>query len=327
MFSVRLGLAVLLSLSAFPALAAAPPDSTEITPMDWVREVVRVRHAIEAVEDASPIAQPDLAAVALEDALALAAHPLSDGSVRDLVVQAQAVYEPHHGPVSMGPLSALEVTEIRGPMLAALDNNFAPPLESPAVAAARRAALAAEADRAQGPDWLFYPAASAPLVERQRRSARRLAQTGRRGRRTLRQIERTLARRGLPTDLQYVAVIESALNPRAESWAGARGLWQFMPETAAEFGLDSLTVEDPAASTEAAARYLRQLARMFEGDYQLALAAYNAGPGRVRRLMREHEAETGKKPTFWELHDALPRETRQYVPRFIAVAEALGARG
>ena len=331
MFSVRLGLIAFFCLAALPAAAApsgsAPSDSTEATPMDWVREVVRVRHAIEAVGAAPPLARADLAEAALEAALALAEHPLSDGTVRDLVVRAQAVYEPHHGPTATGPLSALEVAEIRGPMLAALGDDWARPLESPAAAAARAAALEAEAARAAGPDWLFYPAASAPLVEGQRATARRLARTGRRGRQTLRQIERTLARRGLPADLQYVAVIESALNPRAESWAGARGLWQFMPETAAEFGLDSLTVEDPAASTEAAARYLRQLARMFDGDYQLALAAYNAGPGRVRRLMRAHEEETGKKPTFWELHDALPHETRQYVPRFIAVAEALGARG
>ncbi len=324
-FAARFGLvAVLIGFSVLPASASgAVRDSTEATPLEWSRDVVRVRHAIEAIEDASPLAQADLAQAAFEAALDLVAHPLSDDSVRDLVVQAQAAYEPFHGPVETVPMSALEVAGIRGAALASLDHDFMVPLESPAL----RAALEAEAARAEGPDWLFYPAASAPLVERQRASASRLARTGRRGRRTLRQIERTLVRRGLPTDLQYVAVIESALNPRAESWAGARGLWQFMPETAAEFGLDSLTVEDPAVSTEAAARYLRQLARMFDGDYQLALAAYNAGPGRVRRLMREHEAETGKTPTFWELHDALPRETRQYVPRFIAVAEALGARG
>ena len=97
-----------------------------------------------------------------------------------------------------------------------------------------------------------------------------------------------------------------------------------MPATAAEFGLDSLTVADPAASTEAAARYLRQLRRMFRGDLQLALAAYNCGPGRVQRLVRDHRRRTGDYPTFWDLHDALPDETQQYVPRFIAVAEALG---
>ena len=329
MTAARFGLVAALCFAVTQPAAAldASTDSTIVTALDWSREVVRVQQSIRALEVAGPLAQVGLALEVFEDARSLADHPFSDGSVRSLVVQAQAAYERHHGPVAAGALSALEVADVRGAALAALDVDFALPLESPAVVAARRAALEAEAERAEGPDWLFYPAASAPLVERQRSSARRLARTGRRGHRTLSRIERTLQRRGLPTDLKYVAVIESALNPRAVSWAGARGLWQFMPETAAEFGLDSLTVEDPAASTEAAARYLRQLARMFGGDYQLALAAYNAGPGRVRRLMRAYEAENGKAPTFWELHDRLPRETRQYVPRFIAVAEALGARG
>jgi membrane-bound lytic murein transglycosylase D len=140
-------------------------------------------------------------------------------------------------------------------------------------------------------------------------------------------VERALHRRGLPTDLKYVALIESALNPAAESHAGARGIWQFMPATAAEYGLDALSVTDPAASTAAAARYLAWLGRRFDGDWQLALAAYNCGVGRVERLAQAYRAETGREPTFWALRDRLPAETRAYVPRFIAVAEALGARG
>ncbi len=122
-------------------------------------------------------------------------------------------------------------------------------------------------------------------------------------------------------------MIESALNPQAESWAGAKGLWQFMPETAEEFGLDSLTVHQEAPSTEAAARYLRWLGGRFDGDWHLALAAYNCGVGRVERIVREVEAETGRSATFWEIRERLPRETQHYVPRFLAVAEALGARG
>ena len=304
-----------------PLAAAAPSDSTDVSTdaLEWARQVVQVRRAVEAAEaEADPDRQAHLAAQAFRTATALADHG-PRGSVRELAVRAQAAYETHHGPTTAVALTPEEVADLRGPLLASLDANFALPLVDPAVVAAERA----EAARAAGPAWLFYPAAAAPLVESQRAVAARFGRTARRGRHTLGAIERTLSRRGLPADLRFVAVIESALNPNAESWAGARGLWQFMPETAAEFGLDSLTVADPAASTEAAARYLRQLTRMFRGDTQLALAAYNCGPGRVQRLVREYRQRTGAMPTFWDLHDALPEETQDYVPRFIAVAEAL----
>ena len=311
--------------------ARPPADSTD--GLSWARRVVQARRAVEAAEaEGDPDRQAELAARAFQAASALAEGPTVQASVRELVVRAQAAYEPHHGAAAALALGPAELAELRGDALAGLsEDDWAPPLVDPAVEAAARAqaarlaaALAAEAARADGPAHLFYPAEAAALVDGQRGAAARLSRSARRGRRTLRSIERTLRRRGLPTELQYVAVIESALNPQAESWAGARGLWQFMPETAAEFGLDSLTVADPAASTEAAARYLRQLTRMFRGDVQLALAAYNCGPGRVRRLVRAHRRETGHYPTFWDLHDELPEETQDYVPRFIAVAEALG---
>ena len=332
---VAFALALTLPAGAVAGARAAPsarllPDSTDA--MAWARRVVQARRAVEAAEaSADPERQADLAVQALQAALALAESEAVQASVRELVVRAQAAYEPHHGAAAVLPLAPAELAEIRGAALARLgEDDFAPPLVDPAVEAAARAeaarlaaALAAEALRADGPAHLFYPAEAAALVDQQRGAAARLSRSARRGRRTLRSIERTLRRRGLPTDLQFVAVIESALNPNAESWAGARGLWQFMPETAAEFGLDSLTVADPAASTEAAARYLRQLTRMFRGDVQLALAAYNCGPGRVQRLVRAYRRETGETPTFWDLHDELPEETQDYVPRFIAVAEAL----
>ena len=258
----------------------------------------------------------------------------TNASARALVLRAQAAYESHVGPVAALALGADEVAVLRAEALAGLGSTFAPPLVSAAEVAARRAeaeaeaeALRAEADRRDGPAYLFYPAAAAALVERQRGSARRLSHSARRGRRLLRSMSRQLDRRGVPADLRYVAVIESALDPHAESWAGAQGLWQFMPETAAEYGLDSLSVSDPVASTDAAARYLRWLSRQLRGDWQLALAAYNCGIGRVQRLAREFRAETGRQPTFWDLHDRLPTETQHYVPRFIAVAEAMGARG
>ena len=306
-----------------------PPDSSDA--LSWARSVVQARRAVEAAEAATdPDLQADLSAEAFLAATALADDAGGHPSVRELVVRAQAAYEPHHGAALALPLAPDELADLRGAALAALDDDFAPPLVDPAVLAAERdraarlaAAAAAEAERAAGPAHLFYPAESAALVDAQRAVAARLSRTARRGRGTLDAIERTFRRRGLPVDLRFVAVIESALDPQAESWAGARGLWQFMPETAAEFGLDSLTVVEPGASTEAAARYLRQLTRTFRGDVQLALAAYNCGPGRVRRLVQDHRRETGRTPTFWDLHAALPEETQDYVPRFIAVAEAL----
>lgn len=187
-------------------------------------------------------------------------------------------------------------------------------------------AVLARADRERlATAHLFVPDAAEALVEQQKAVVeRRFRGVQRRGRRYFPMIERALARRGLPADLKYVALIESALDPAATSGAGAAGLWQFMPATAAGFGLDSSGVRDPARSTAAAVRYLAQLHRQF-GDWQIALAAYNCGPGRVARLVRAHRTRTGKAPTFWDLHASLPAETRDYVPRFIAAAEHFGA--
>jgi membrane-bound lytic murein transglycosylase D len=131
-------------------------------------------------------------------------------------------------------------------------------------------------------------------------------------------IDKALAEERLPKGLAYLPVIESAYMPTLTSRAGAYGIWQFMPDTAREYGLrvDWWMDEraDPQLSTRAAARYLKDLHRMFD-DWSLALAAYNCGPGRVRRTLNEAGATT-----FWELLDAglLPKETRGYVPTFYA---------
>ncbi len=131
-------------------------------------------------------------------------------------------------------------------------------------------------------------------------------------------IDHALAEERLPKGLAYLPVIESAYMPTLTSRAGAYGIWQFMPDTAREYGLrvDWWIDEraDPQLSTRAAARYLKDLHRMFD-DWSLALAAYNCGPGRVRRTLDEAGASS-----FWELLDAglLPKETRGYVPTFYA---------
>lgn len=131
--------------------------------------------------------------------------------------------------------------------------------------------------------------------------------------------EKYLKKHNLPLDLKYLAIVESGLNPRAVSRVGATGLWQFMPATGRSFKLhqDWYIDErmDPEKATEAACLYLKQLYNMF-GDWELALASYNAGPGNVRRAVRR----SGYKDSFWEVYDYLPRETRSYVPQFIAIA-------
>ena len=129
--------------------------------------------------------------------------------------------------------------------------------------------------------------------------------------------EAELDKQGMPLELKYVPVIESALKPRAVSRAGAVGLWQFMYGTAKMNGLTITSYiderRDPLQSSKAATKYLKDLYGMF-GDWQLAIAAYNCGPGNVNKAIRR----SGGKTNFWEIYNYLPRETRGYVPAFIA---------
>lgn len=122
---------------------------------------------------------------------------------------------------------------------------------------------------------------------------------------------------GIPRELKYLAVVESALNPRAGSWAGASGLWQFMPATGAEYGLRKNefvnTFYDPMSNADAGARYLRDLYRQF-GDWNLAISAYNCGPGNVNKAIKRAGSRN-----YWKLRPFLPKETQAYVPSFIAV--------
>ncbi|MFO7655732.1 MAG: transglycosylase SLT domain-containing protein [Bacteroidales bacterium] len=123
----------------------------------------------------------------------------------------------------------------------------------------------------------------------------------------------------IPNELKYLSIIESALNPRAYSRARAVGLWQFMYGTGKLYGLtvNSHIDErmDPIKSTHAAARFLRDLYKRY-GDWTLALAAYNCGPGNVNKAIRR----SGGKKNYWDIYFYLPRETRGYVPAFIAAA-------
>jgi len=142
----------------------------------------------------------------------------------------------------------------------------------------------------------------------------------RRGSKYLPMIQNVFRAEGLPLDLAYVPLVESAFKPNALSRAKAKGVWQFMAGTAVENGLrrDWYIDErsDPEKATLAAAKYLRTLASVFGGDWHLALASYNGGPGRVQRVIKQTHIDD-----FWELSakpHLLPRETREYVPMILA---------
>jgi membrane-bound lytic murein transglycosylase D len=130
-------------------------------------------------------------------------------------------------------------------------------------------------------------------------------------------IDEVFTRHGLPVELKYLAVIESKLNAHAVSGAGAVGMWQLMPAAAKQFGLKVNGKVDerrnPYRSTEAAAKCIRYLHRMFD-DWLLTLAAYNSGPGRVFAAIKKSGSRN-----FWVLQQYLPEETRKHVKKFIAM--------
>lgn len=132
--------------------------------------------------------------------------------------------------------------------------------------------------------------------------------------------ERIFAETGLPDEIKYLAIVESALNPNAVSRVGATGPWQFMFATAKMYGLeiDNYVDErrDPIAASYAASAYLRDAYDRF-GDWLLAIASYNCGPGNVIRAIQRSGLEN---PDYWQISDYLPRETRNYVPAYIAMA-------
>ncbi len=129
--------------------------------------------------------------------------------------------------------------------------------------------------------------------------------------------EESLSRYDVPEELKYLTIVESAMNPQATSRVGAAGLWQFMYTTGKNYGLEVNSIiderRDAYKSSDAAAHYLHDLHSVF-GDWHLAIAAYNCGPGNVNKAI----ARSGGKQNFWQIYPYLPRETRGYVPAFIA---------
>jgi len=130
-------------------------------------------------------------------------------------------------------------------------------------------------------------------------------------------IEKKIAELGLPDDLKYLTVVESMLNPKAESYAGAKGMWQLMPYIAKDYDIKMDDFVDERyhveKSAEAGLTYLKKLYDRFE-NWELALAAYNCGSSRVNRVLKQ----TGKK-TYWGIRHLLPRQTREFVPKLVAV--------
>ncbi|MFT4698928.1 MAG: membrane-bound lytic murein transglycosylase D [Flavobacteriaceae bacterium] len=129
--------------------------------------------------------------------------------------------------------------------------------------------------------------------------------------------EQELDKHNLPLEIKYLAIVESALVPTAKSRVGATGLWQFMYATGKIFGLDVNSYvddrSDPVKATEAACKYLKSLNKSFN-DWDLALAAYNSGPGNVSKAIRR----SGGYRNYWNIRDKLPRETAGYLPAFLA---------
>jgi membrane-bound lytic murein transglycosylase D len=131
---------------------------------------------------------------------------------------------------------------------------------------------------------------------------------------------------GLPAELKYMAIIESALNNNAVSRAGATGMWQFMYSTGRMYGLiiNSLIDErrDPVKATHAAAKYIKDLYEIYK-DWILVIAAYNCGPGNVNKAIRR----SGNRKDYWQIYYRLPRETRGYIPQYVAAAYAVNYFG
>ncbi len=129
--------------------------------------------------------------------------------------------------------------------------------------------------------------------------------------------EEALARQNVPLEIKYLAIVESALNPKAVSRMGATGLWQFMYQTGKQYNLhiDSYVDErsDPLKSSAAAAQYMSNMYKIF-GDWDLVLASYNSGPGNVAKAIRR----SGGQQNYWNIRKYLPKETAGYVPAFLA---------
>ena len=239
------------------------------------------------------------------------------------------------------PILAALTFLLSAPLAHAIDTAPVGTLQSAAVTrAAANAGVSLKADEYKETDvWgrirsgYAIPDISNNLVERHTKSYSLkpdyMARISGRASPYLFHVVQELEKRGMPTELALLPVIESAFNPQALSTASAAGLWQFVPGTGKDYNLKQNMFKDERrgvlASTDAALTYLQRLYTMF-GDWQLALAAYNWGEGNVQKAIKKNQA-LGKPTDFESLADLMPAETRNYVPKLQAVKNIVGNPG
>ena len=319
----------LASVSARPAsplpltptaqwIESSLPQGDSLSAQELARRIGRLygnQSAMLVAEAEGDVARyEDLLSATMQDLRQLALRPgvLDETRFRELYRSVLTEYENYYGPDPELPNQQGEIFALRAEMFAALDDVEEPLLEDVNLPSSVMATFPMEINRAVEAQLQFLLRKTGHL-----RTVRQRAET------YFPMIEQVLAEEGVPDELKYLAVIESALNPNAHSWAGAGGMWQFIPATGRASGL-TVTREfderlDPEAATRAAARHLLELYDMF-GDWQLAISGYNCNPAKIRRELRAAEQRLGRKATFWDIYNHIPRETRGYVPAFIATA-------
>jgi membrane-bound lytic murein transglycosylase D len=300
------------------AASGAPLDGDSLSAPELARRIARLyakqSDMLVAEVEGDTDRYEDLLDATMRDLRQLVQRPgvIEQPRFRELYRSVLTEYEQYYGPEPDLALQRGDIFAVRAAMFAALDHVDEPLLEDVELPASVVATFPMEINRAVESHIRFLLRRPSHL-----RTVRARAET------YFPMIEQVLAEEGVPDELKYLAVIESALNPRAHSWAGAAGMWQFIRATGRASGL-TVTREyderlDPEAATRAAARHLKELHEMF-GDWQLAISGYNCNPAKIRRELRRAEARLGRKATFWDIYNHIPRETRGYVPAFIATA-------
>ncbi|GIV57921.1 MAG: hypothetical protein KatS3mg042_0834 [Rhodothermaceae bacterium] len=295
------------------------PDADNIPGPDATMLRARIYEAMSRVSYARAGGDVDAVEAALDEAMngirQLAATPgaLDDPEMRELYRSVVTAYEQYYGTSDTLQTEYGEIFAFRDSLFAAMNALDEPLLEDVMLPEAAPVATTIPLHRNR-------------LVEQSLRFLRKAPEKHlhtwlSRSATYFPMIEQILREEGVPDELKYLAMIESGLNPRARSHAGAVGMWQFMSATGRAYGLKVThwvdERRDPEKATRAAARHLRDLYETF-GNWHYVLAAYNGGAGRVRRAMRRAGVTSAKDTPVWEIYPYLPRETRNYIPMFIA---------